>query len=294
MIKIHFPVLKDEPIPFDLAASLHVRGAKGASAGEGPEKKKYDYMNAHAGEFFEAVDLEQAQVIVYPYKAETCEETARIAQEAAKRKIGCLFFSWGDADEAVNVPYGTVYRHSMFADRRLPWERAMPAMVSDPQTELGGALSLREKGERPRVGFCGFVSNPLMRGIYRLLRRERKAAGLNMRAKLLGSLRRTRGVECDFVTRQSYWAGTRSRFHNNVAGEFEPRRVFWNNVLENDYTVCIRARVIFRIDFMKCWRRGGFRFLSIPDAYCRLMTRSIGSGIACGLKKQRWDRRGRY
>jgi hypothetical protein len=217
-----------------------------------------DRLNAEAANSFQVVDdMNDAEVLIYPYRAASCPEVEEVANEARKRNIGCVFFSWGDADESVNVPYGTVYRHSLFSNRRKDHEQAMAAQVSDPQIELGKKIPLRELSAEPSVGFCGYVSNPLMRTVYRMARRRRKAEGLCLRARVIRALKRTKNLHGNFIMRQSYWAGMRGRFRGRHAlGEFRPREDFWNNVINNDYTLCIRGAGNFSYRFYEVLAAG--------------------------------------
>jgi hypothetical protein len=256
VIRIHFPRLDPQKELINIAAAMRVGGSSGAKAGDGPERNKFDKLNEQIPRQFELSDLEHADLLIYPHLALRGPELAEVAEAARQRNIGCLFFSWGDADQKVDVPYGTVYRHSLFSDRREPFELAPPAEVSDPTIELQRPIVPREKSEVPVVGFCGFVSNPLMRSIYRLTGRQRKVEGLQMRALALSALRRTRGLKTNFITRQSYWAGTRGRFHNNVAAEFKPRQAFWQNVFDSDYTLCIRGAGNFSYRFYEVLAAG--------------------------------------
>jgi hypothetical protein len=233
-----------------------VQGLAGAIAGPGPEYSKFDKLNDEAGAAFEVVDIDDAQVLVYPYRAAAGAEIEFVAEEARKRKIGCVFYSWGDQDEPLNVSYGTVYRHSMYSSTRLEHESAAPGFVCDPQVELGLPVWPREKREAPRVGFCGYVSNAVVRRMYEVMGRRDKAEGLNLRARVLGALRRTTDIEPNFVMRQSFWAGAHGRLRKNHSREFKPRAVFWNNVLNSDYTVCIRGAGNFSSRFYEVLAAG--------------------------------------
>jgi hypothetical protein len=241
VIRIHFYHLDTKSVSIGLAAALRVGGLNGVTGDPGPEYSKFDELNEKVAQSFEAVGLDQAEVVVYPHRAVSGPEIVEVANEARRRNLGCVFFSWGDVDEPVSVPYGTVYRHSLFADQRLENEQAMPAEISDPQSEMGFKIYPREKSDAPSVGFCGFVSNPVMRTTYRLMGRHRKAKGLIIRARALRALKRVRGLQTKFISRQSFWAGARGRFHRSAAAEYKPRAAFWDNVMNNDYTLCVRG-----------------------------------------------------
>jgi hypothetical protein len=229
-------------MPIDLACALGAGGFAPVRGPEGPEEGKYDRLNAEAANFFKIVSLDEAQVVIFPYKIQEFPEQARLASlEAQKRGLPCYFLTWGDADESLSLPHGIVLRHSIFSDRRLANERAMPAFCSDPLGELGCAASFREKQVVPSVGFCGYVSFALARLMYRLTGRTEKALGLSLRARVLAVLKRSSGIKTDFVTRNAYWAGAAGRKRDDPQGKFQARRQFLDNLLGNDYTVCIRG-----------------------------------------------------
>jgi hypothetical protein len=256
-IRVHFPKLVPGRVPTGYAQALHVNGENGAKVAPGAEESKYDQLNAEAPKAFEVVDLDRAQVLIYPYRASPGPESEEVSQMAKQRNIGCIFFSWGDKDEPIKVSHGTVYRHSLFSDTRLPHEKAWTSEVCDPQIELGKRNIARQWSDTPSVGFCGFVSNPLMRTVYQLAGRKEKAEGLILRAKALRALRRTRGIQTQFVTRQSYWAGARGKYkETSKAKEAGPRAVFWNNVVNSDYTLCIRGGGNFSYRFYEVLAAG--------------------------------------
>jgi hypothetical protein len=229
-------------MPIDLACALRAGGFEPVHGPVGPEERKYDQLNAEAANFFKIVSLDEAQVVIFPYKIqEFPEEAQQTSLESQKRGLPCFFLTWGDADESLSLPHGIVLRHSIFSDRRLANEKAMPAFCSDPLAELGIGLSVREKQSIPSVGFCGYVSFALARLAYRLMGRAEKARGLSLRARVLAVLKRSSGIKTDFVTRNAYWAGAAGRKGDDPQGKFQARRQFLDNLLGNDYTVCIRG-----------------------------------------------------
>jgi hypothetical protein len=256
-IRVHFPKLVPGRGLLGYAAALRVNGSDGAKVPSGAEETKYDQFNAEAPKLFEVADLDHAQVLIYPYCASTGPEIDEVAEMARRRNVGCIFISHGDKDAPVKVSYGTVYRHSMFANTRLPNEKAWTSEVCDPHIELRKPIPQRQWRDTPSVGFCGFVSNPFMRKIYQLSGRTEKAEGLILRAKLLRALRRTQGIQTQFITRQSYWAGARGRFKTtSQAKEAGPRKVFWDNVIDTDYTLCARGGGNFSYRFYEVLAAG--------------------------------------
>ncbi|MDP9173363.1 MAG: glycosyltransferase family 47 protein [Planctomycetota bacterium] len=226
---------------------------KGAS---GPQEGKYDQFNDEASNYFQVADLNDADVLVYPHNAQTDPEGARLVSEMARRRgLGAVFTSWGDADIPVQVPYGTVYRHSLNARTRFKNELAMPAFCADPLDDFGGMTLTREKTLYPSVAFCGFVSNPLMRSIYRMSGRKEKAAGLTLRSQVLRSFRHP-DVRTDFIRRNSFFAGTQSRFHHDADAQATVWQEFLHNVLDSDYTICVRGTGNFSYRFYEVLAAG--------------------------------------
>jgi hypothetical protein len=248
-MKIHFAgIAGGAHCSIDLGCALRLNG-ESDSWREGPDSHKLDRLNREASTWFVVVPPDQAEIVVYGRVASNDPAVAEAALMAKSRGLECIFFAWGDEDGSISVPHGTVYRHSLFSDRILPCERAWPAFCSDPQENSGRQLFVRDKQTRPSVGFCGFVSNPLLRAIYRISGRKRKVEGLTLRARALRTLRRTSGVQTNFVSRNLYWAGTTSRFHHNAAAQVESRSLFLDNIMNNDYTLCARGAGNFSYRF---------------------------------------------
>jgi Exostosin family len=258
-VKIHFPELVSGRDPLDvihLARSLRMCGYEGAYWMTGPEENKFAELNRQAPELFEATSGDEAQVWFYPYRAQGDVPTCRrLALEAKERRTGCLFLSWGDADPPIDLPHGKVYRHSMDSNLQLSCEAAMPGFTMDVLEEMGRPLQPRPWRDTPTVGFCGYVSTPFMRSAYRVMGRQHKALGLELRARLLKQLHQS-GIQTRFITRRSYWAGTVSRFHRDPAGQFGPRKEFLNNVIDSDYTLCVRGAGNFSYRFYEALSAG--------------------------------------
>jgi hypothetical protein len=228
--------LRADKVPIDLAVALGV-----ARIGFPPDAAR-TRLFADAARWFVATPLDEAEVLVYPYRAEE-EPEAVLAVSAASRDRGlpCIFLSWGDVDVRQSVPYGTLYRQSLFDNTRHNCERALAAFCADPLEETARPFEPRQKQPAPSVGFCGYVSNPAMRWLYRALGRPEKALGLDLRARALRALGTTQGVRTDFLVRNSYFRGPSLSNESRQQAQRQARAEFLSNLLENDYTVCIRG-----------------------------------------------------
>jgi hypothetical protein len=257
VLRIHFAGFKADKEPSDLACALGLGGFPPQLGPKGPEERKNDRLNREAKNYFELSDADHADLFMFPYRAhDFLDEVRKISNDAARRGVPFVALSWGDADEPLSLPHGIVLRHSLFRHRLLPCERAMSAFCSDPLAELGTNLQTRPKRDLPSVGFCGYVSNPIARMAYRLTGRNEKARGLSLRASALAALRGTAGIETDFITRSAYWAGAAKGGALDPQIKFRARAEFLNNLLGNDYTLCIRGAGNFSYRFYETLAAG--------------------------------------
>src|ERR1700733_13974558 len=131
-VRIYFAGIRSDERPIDLACALGVGGFPPLHGAPRPEFGKYDALNRQAHELFASVEIDQAQIVIYGYRTLDTPEVQEVSRKAQQRGLPCLFFSWGDVDIPVSVPHGTVSRHSIFTNTRLPCELACPPFCSDP------------------------------------------------------------------------------------------------------------------------------------------------------------------
>ncbi|HTW93641.1 MAG TPA: hypothetical protein VMD30_02530 [Tepidisphaeraceae bacterium] len=248
-IRVYFAGLReDDDSPVDLAKAMRIGGRGPAAWPDGPHRAKYDQLNSDASNYFAAAPLDEADVVVYAYRAQDHQgELTDVAVQAKNRGIPCLFFTWGDAYVPIRVPYGQVYGHSLIAEKCLESDRAMPAFCADPLG--GGTVQPRQWQRSATVGFCGYVGDPMRRTMYRLMGRAEKVAGLELRSSILKRLRKSPRVLTQFICRSAYFAGAIGRFHRNPAAQ----ALAWNEYRENlfscDYTLCVRGAGNFSYRF---------------------------------------------
>lgn len=238
MIRIHFAGLDSDRRANALAVACGISDAGPAAAWP----RRFERLYAAAPERWRAVPIEDAQVVVYPHEYERGEETACVAEQARGRGLPCLFFSAQDDATPADVPYGRVYRTSIVADRRTACERAMPALVDDLVREGGELAGGGSRAERARVGFCGFVSTPWKRALYRLSGRRDKVLGLELRDRAMHALERSPEIDCRFVRRSEFWGGSVRGAGFDARLQEQVRREYVANLFEADYTLCVRGK----------------------------------------------------
>jgi hypothetical protein len=223
----------------------------------GPENRRYELFNREIAEAYEAVNLDRAEILVYPHCAYVDPaEVLRAAALAKEHGLPLVVLAWGDQHRPIELPNGLIYCQSLNSDERLACERCLPAVCSDVLAERGQEQTVRPWREKPSVGFCGFVSNPLMRAVYRLSGRTRKAHGLALRNRVLKRMDDVR-IETAFIRRQVFLASVRARrMGERKVDPFTARREFLDNLLGNDYALCVRGAGNFSIRFYEVLAAG--------------------------------------
>lgn len=69
-----------------------------------------------------------------------------------------ILFVESDTSEQIHIPHAIIFRVSQYRSSRLPNEIIIPPYVED--LSLASPLVIREKSDKPVVGFCGFADYP--------------------------------------------------------------------------------------------------------------------------------------
>jgi hypothetical protein len=221
-------------------------------------KGRYDRYLAAARDYFAlAPTWEEADLAVMPASWERVRQDPRAldlanqfieaAERAGKRLV---VFYWSDDDDAVPLDNATIFRTSFNRSTRKPYEYAMTAWSEDLVAEfLNGDLPLRDKQEKPVVGFCGYgrirwdLTSILLWGAGRLGLTGGKAfQGHSLRARSLRLLANCPGIETNFVIRDEFWGGALRPGAPAPPGMMrQVRREFVDNLAASDYILCVRG-----------------------------------------------------
>ena len=172
------------------------------------------------------------------------EEPLALAEEARQARKPFLIWHTGDLNPIVPSPDWLVFVNAVDRSARRPTWFVAPRFIEDPlSVYAGGATARVGKSSSPHVGFCGYASSSSLKLAYSVLQnlefRVMYHAGRRMyeppplipatllRAKVLRALEQDAGIETDFIIRTRYKTGSMQEFYRNV--------------LETDYTVCMRG-----------------------------------------------------
>ena len=226
-----------------------------------PSSGRYDRYAAMGDTLFEmAPSLASASLAILPAPWEKVRHNAawrglseQFIDEARRAGKETVIFFWDDSCEPVAVNHTLVFRTSLYHSRRRPGEFAMPAWSEDVVDKyMGGHLPLREKRDKPLVGFSGFGrirwtwKNMLHLGASKLgLRNPDAFRGHRLRTRGLSLLAKSRHVETNFIIRDAFYGAF---YGEAVPGDSGNRALlqrlrqeFVHNLVESDYILCVRG-----------------------------------------------------
>lgn len=188
-----------------------------------------------------AESIIDSDVVIYPHPYEETAITHAVGQAARTNQKPCLFFSQDERLPPSNLPFGTLYRSSIF--KRLPHERAHAVLINDVRGEVSAeAATLLEREAIPRVGFCGYVGTPLRRSLFWLAGARQKVAGLSLRARVLRQVLRDRRLCADFIARADYLGFATLAAFNPQHSLAAPRKAFLENLFACPYGLALRGK----------------------------------------------------
>jgi len=212
-------------------------------------------------------DLNQADVCLltyqWPYyvkqnRIDEAEAEVRAAKDAGKPMV---VFSGGDYP--ARMPFRDVILFESAGYRSDPgylYHSASPTILRDYLNDYcGGQLRLREKQVEPVVGFCGQASNSVAQTAWRSLRRSTRdlkfRLGLSklepppfettsFRGRVLRAFDKP-GIRTNYLARRQYQAGKSSEMTTHSQEKLD----FVNNILDSDYTLCMRGGGNYSVRF---------------------------------------------
>jgi hypothetical protein len=231
-----------------------------------PSAGRYDEYERVGRSFFQLTTLAACDVAVLPGVWEDIvrsPDAIRAAQRFAGqvRAAGkpLVVFYWADSFRPVPLAGAIVFRTSFHRSRRAPTDFAMPAWSEDLVARyLGGQLPVRQKSDRPTVGFVGWPGHLGPRGAgqpgplpleqraklaYKWFARKLGAEKYDdTRARALQALEGSPRVHANFVYRETYLGSVVMGSSVRDAARIQTiRREFVDNLVGSDYALCCRG-----------------------------------------------------
>ena len=293
----------------------------------------YSAFEREGRDFLELATLERSEIGLLPFDGQhlishNSTKADRRALDSAQRFVDRVASSGrktlvlvnSDSDLPLPLDNVIVLRTSLNRRTRRPWEFALPAWHEDlVATHWKGELKVREKAERPVVGFCGQAAmrRPGLKrmikiGARRVLRpfgvRIPHNDGVHLRREAMTRLRSSEQADCRFIVRSDYFGGAL----NDARARETARREYIQNLEESDYALCVRGYGNFSFRFFEALSMGRVPLLVDTDcvlpydfavdypSFCVIVPDhrlgGIGASVArwhCGLSPQEFQGRQR-
>ena len=153
-----------------------------------------------------------------------------------------------------------------------------PVIIRDPLKELGLELQLREFNKLPLIGFCGHSDSYLIVSILKIFKLLIKNIKYKLkisnyypgpllpatfkRKKILDLLEKSSKIKSIFIRRANYQAGLNKE---NVRFNLI-KKEFYKNIIQTDYTICIRGTGNFSARFYETMAMGRIPIFINSDA----------------------------
>lgn len=216
----------------------------------------FDRYSEIAHSLFEISDLDEADLVIFPgnlekafFSADYRQRAIDLANRAKQAGKPTAGFFWGDcSDKELPVPCDLVFRNSLYRTTRTATDFAYPNWIIDfTKTHFDGAISIRQKVDKPVVGFCGFIGkSDLKFYAKRFLYQFRKLSGNGFppphytghlfRKKALSNLSKSSLVETNFILRNNMG------FVGQAPDHYEAYyTAYLKNMQTSDYIFCCRG-----------------------------------------------------
>jgi hypothetical protein len=225
--------------------------------------------------WIELVEPDRAEVALLPFdgryliepklglQAAAVEAGRELAARATAAGLRTLVLVNSDSDAPVPLEGVIVLRTSLSRRTRQPFEFALPAWHEDLlTTHFGGQLELKPRGPQPVVGFCGLAASDQTSRLHRLKDAARNAAraagfripyrdGIFLRSAAMAALEHSPRVETRFTIRPACFHG-----EADAATRATQRQEYLRNIVETDYTLCLRGYGNYSFRFFEAMSLG--------------------------------------
>jgi len=214
---------------------------------------------------FEVVDdASEAEYFLIPHDYYLIEKEKEylkdyiLLSEKYNKKI--LVFTHTDYDKEILIPNSIIFCTSKYGYKKKDNEIIMPAYVEDLLGD--GSIKIRQKSEKPVVGFCGWASLDSFRQkisfyikyILSVIKRtpvlHRK--GLWFRKRAIHILEKSTLVKTNFLIRKTF-SGHKATISINPE---QARVEYKKNMIESDFVLCVKGDGNFSLRFFEALSLG--------------------------------------
>lgn len=182
-------------------------------------------------------------------------EAVHLAKLAGKYQKKVIVWHKGDLVPVIPFDNAIVFLPGMVKSKAKSNQRACPVFIDDPvPIYLRGRPLYGEKKDKPTVGFCGYARDSSAKALWGTALGLRSYVSsrvgrfdfvdmpilptTTLRAHALRLLEAHPAVDTRFIIRDKY---TERRRSNGPNGTGDISQVFFSNIHETDYTLCLRG-----------------------------------------------------
>ena len=211
-----------------------------------------------ASKIFTVTDLAHCRAAIFPYwwgVGSKNHNAWRLIKQAREVNKPTMLFTLDDYPTSPpkhmpSMPGVLVFKPSLFASIRGKHEHAIPALRRDTMQEAKNYnlnINPRPKANVPRVGFCGQVASAAIR--------------TNAISRFAQS-----SLDTKFLIRGSFWGGVPKKDIKKRSEQFHAtRKAFIHNILDCDFTLCVRGAGNWSIRFYETLSLGRIPILIDTD-----------------------------
>jgi hypothetical protein len=209
------------------------------------------------------------------------DEALALAEQARSNGKKILIWFRGDLPPRIPFQNAVVFKCAINRSQSRTNHFAAPFFINDPTIKFSdGEIVLREKAQKAKVGFCGYGAVKPLKLAYSIAANSLNYLKISLgrsnyesapiipatmlRARALSHLKRDKRIVTQFVIRDKYKAGA----WKNPTDLQSATKVFFNNIYETDYTLCIRGYGNWSVRFYETLACG--RIPIFIDTDCRL------------------------
>ncbi len=209
-------------------------------------------------------DIKEADFVLIPHNYWYFKEKfpgllKKSVNEALENDKLILIDAQGDFHKRIKIKNAYILRNCQYRFKLRKNEIIIPAPAEDLlETYFEGNLQTRDKNPTPLVGFAGFAKMPFLTFLksfvkaffycFAALFDEKRGVfkkGGIFRSAALKILKKSNLINTNFVIRKFYSGHTAT-----IHGDFETlRREFINNIINSDYTLCVKGDGNYSIRF---------------------------------------------
>ncbi|MFH0846027.1 MAG: exostosin family protein [Patescibacteria group bacterium] len=230
--------------------------------------------------FFDLVfEPEEADFLMLPHNYPLIKNQENYLKEiidlSKKLQKKIIVFVYGDSDGEVNIENSVVFRTSQYKFKKKFNEIIAPPFIEDLLENTN--ISLREKKEKPRVGFCGFADIRGWKGKLKFwiktffASREVYRQGIFFRKKAIKVLEKSNLVKTNFILRDFYSGNLKTiKILPEIA-----RNEYINNLLNSDFVLAPKGDGNFSLRFFEALSLG--RIPVLIDTECILPLEEVAN-----------------